>query len=333
MKGIFNNTEKQKNNAPLLGQPTRAKGAGFAFSLSSVLGTALLFVAMIILGIFGLAKEGYNKTDWYVYLCYILPQVASVLITVFYLRYTKTPVKWAVKQQKCHYKYFLLAFALQFGLLSLSELNSWFISFLERFGYVAGEINLPSTDGFGFVGVFLVVAVFAPLTEEILFRGVILDGLKSGFSTLIAALVCGGVFALYHQNPVQTAYQFCCGAVYAVLAVRAGSILPTVLAHFLNNAFILIFNYVIKIRYGVNLFEQNVNLFELIPWLNKVFIPLMIVSGLCLLATLVYLLFFEKKKQEDGDKAEQKREKKAFFLCASVGIAFCAITWILGLFM
>ena len=316
MKGIFNNAEKQKNNAPLLGQPTRAKGAGFAFSLSSVLGTALLFVAMIILGIFGLAKEGYNKTDWYVYLCYILPQVASVLITVFYLRYTKTPVKWAVKQQKCHYKYFLLAFALQFDLLSLSELNGWFISFLEKFGYTAGEVALPSVEGFGFVGVFFIIAITAPIVEEILFRGVVLDGLKSGFSPLASALVCGAMFSLYHQTPVQTAYQFCCGFAYALLAIRAGSVLPTILAHFLNNALILI------------LYKLGINGYPM-----YVFIPLMIVSGLCLLATLVYLLFFEKKKQEDGDKAEQKREKKAFFLCASVGIAFCAITWILGLFM
>ena len=315
MKGFFDNTQKQKNKTPLLGQPTSAKGAGIAFSLASFLGTLIMFVAMIFLAVFGLAKEGYNLTDWYLYLCYILPQIACVIIVVFYLRYMKTPIGGAVKSQKCHYKYFLLAIALQFGLLSLSELNGLFISFLEKFGYKASEVLLPSMDGFGFVGVFFVIAICAPIVEELLFRGVILDGLKSGFSALVSAIVCGAMFSLYHQTPVQTVYQFCCGFAYALLAIRAGSVLPTILAHFLNNALILI------------LYKLGINGYP-----TYVFIPLMIVSGLCLLGTLVYLIFFDKKKLMWVDKVEKRKEKKNFFTLASVGIAICALVWIAGLF-
>ncbi|MBE5745642.1 MAG: CPBP family intramembrane metalloprotease [Clostridiales bacterium] len=307
---------KIKNRTPLLGEHTRAKGAGLSFSLSTVLATMLLFVIILVLSIFGVAKEGFEKTEWYLYLCYVLPPIASVVIVGYYLRYVNKPVSTAIKEQKCHYKYFLLAIALQIGLLSLSELNGLFVGFLQRFGYQPDEIVLPSMDGFGFVGVFFVVAIIAPIAEELLFRGVVLDGLKSGFSTLVAAVLCGALFSLYHQNPVQTAYQFCCGFAYALLAVRAKSVLPTVLAHFLNNAYILI------------LYKCGVTAYS-----TPAYITIMVVSGLCLIATLAYLLFLDKKDEDADIETEKKTEKKRFFALASVGIAVCVITWITNLFM
>ncbi len=315
MENNFVNKQPTNTRPPLFGNPTKAKGAGLAFSLASTLGTLLLFIVMLVLAVFGLMKEGYQNTQWYLYLCYIIPPVASLMIASYYLRYTKTPVKGAVKAQKCHYKYFILAIALQIGLLSLSELNGLFVTFLHKLGFQTTDVTLPSIAGVGFIGVFFVVGIMAPVAEEILFRGVLLDGLKSGFSTLVAALVCGALFSLYHQNPVQTAYQFSCGAAYALLAVRAGSVLPTVLAHFLNNAYILI------------LYKCGV---QAIPY--GVFVPMMIVSSLCLAGTLVYLFVFDKKEKTLDCGVEKKGEKKSFFLFASVGLAVCALTWIAGLF-
>ncbi len=314
MKNDTQNPQNQNIKQPLFGERTPAKGAGLAFSLSSLLPSVLFVVVLAVLGIVGLLKEGYNKKDWYIYISYLLPQISAVLITLFYLRYTQTPVKKAVCKQKCAWKYMLLAVALQFGLFSLSELNSLFISFLEKFGYQPAPVPMPNVQGFGFVGVFLVIAVLAPMLEEILFRGVILEGIQSGFSTLVSVLICGAMFSLYHQNPVQTVYQFCCGVAYALLAVRAGSVLPTILAHFLNNAYILI------------LYKCGVTA---IP--NGVFIPLVIVSALCLVATLLYLFFFDKKKLET-ELPKKSGEKKHFFLFACVGIVVCAFTWIIGLF-
>ncbi len=313
MKDYDTNTTNKTGKQPLFGAPTRAKGAGLAFSLSALLPALILMIALAVLGLCNLLQEGYTAKDWYIYVSYLLPQISAVLITVFYFKYTKTPVKRAVCRQKCHWKYLLIAVALQFGLLSLSELNGWFIGLLEKTGYEATDVALPNVNGFGFVGVFLVVAILAPITEEVLFRGVVLEGLQSGFSALVAAVLCGALFSLYHQNPVQTAYQFCCGVAYALLAVRAGSVLPTILAHFLNNAYILI------------LYKCGVTAFS-----TAVMLPLTITSGVCLLATLLYLFIFDKKPAVAGetDKAERKR----FFLFALVGMLVCAITWITSLF-
>ena len=48
------------------------------------------------------------------------------------------------------------------------------------------------------------------------------------------------MFSIYHGKPVQMLPTFTLGLVLGVLALRAGSILPSVIAHFLNNAMAIV---------------------------------------------------------------------------------------------
>ncbi len=291
----------------LLGEPTPAKASGLAFSTATVLPVLLSFLFLFVISVCGLTGGDYETQDWYLYASYLLPQIGFAIVAWLYLRYRGTPVKKALQNQKCHCKYFLVACVLQIGLFSLSELNNWFLNWLGKFGYTDKGIALPSMDGFGFFGVLLVIGVLPAVFEEIMFRGVLLSGLKKSFSLPVAVLVCGALFSLYHQNPAQTLYQFCCGAAFALVAVKSGSILPTVVSHFLNNALIVIL-YKLKI--------------ESFP--TPVFVAFMVVSALCLIGSLVYLIFFDKKEKTEQGKGEKKR----FFLYATVGIAVCALTWL-----
>ena len=302
--------KKKKNEGylvSLLGEPTPAKASGLAFSMAAVLPVLLSFLFLFIISVCGLAVGDYETRDWYLYSSYLLPQLGFAIVAWLYLRYLKTPVKTALKNQKCHYKYILIACVLQIGLFCLSELNAWFLEWLGNFGYTDKGITLPSMDGFGFVGVLLVIGVLPAVFEEIMFRGVLLGGLKKSFSLPVAVLVCGALFALYHQNPAQTVYQFCCGAAFALVAVKSGSILPTVLSHFLNNALIVIL-------YKIGL--------ETVA--TPVFVVFMVVSALCLIGSLAYLIFFDK--QENTERTKEKKNR--FFLYAAVGIAVCALTWL-----
>lgn len=300
--------QREQNKTSLLGDYTPAKAAGAAFSIASVLPTLLFFVVLIALSLFGLTKqENYAQSDWYLYLSFLMPQIAFFVLLLYVLSYSKQPKSVVLQIRKCPYKYYVIAILLQIGLLSLSELNSLFLKVLERIGYESSDILLPSLDGFGFIGVLVVVALFPAVMEEAMFRGVLLGGLRS-FKTGWAVVICGALFSLYHQNPAQTVYQFCCGACFALVVVRSGSILPTMLSHFLNNAFILILT-----KTGVTSFST--------PALIAIVIP----SAICLLGTLTYLIFFDKntpKRDEDAG------EKKRFFKYASLGIAVCAIVWL-----
>ena len=207
-------------------------------------------------------------------------------MTAFF-SFAKAPIKEFTGKPK--WQYFLIAGILQFGLFSLGELNGLFLEFLGNFGYENKPIQIPSLDGFGLPAVLITVAVLPAVFEEFLFRGVILRGVKT-FGAVGAVLLCGGLFSLFHQNPAQTLYQFCCGAAYALLALRAGSVLPTVAAHFCNNAVIVL-------------------------------------SAICLVGALVYLIFIDKQKTSKGDKSQ----KIGFLLCALAGILICVISWIVNL--
>ena len=290
----------------LIGEPDPVKTSGLTFSAATFAPLVVAFAFMLVLFISGLsAQEGIETADWYLYCSYLINPLAFAAVAWWLLSWTKTPVRQAIKAQKCSWKYFLIALLMQFGLLALSELNGLFLEFLGAFGYVGPEIRLPSLGGFGFVGVLLVVAVLPAIFEEIIFRGFLLKGMKP-FGTLGAVLFCGGLFALYHQNPAQTIYQFCCGAAFAFVAIKAGSILPTVFSHFLNNAYIIVMT-----KLGVTAFP------------TPVYITLLILEILSLIAAMVCLFLDQKPENGEGDKAERKR----LLLYALPGIVLCVVMW------
>ena len=168
-------------------------------------------------------------------------------------------------------------------------------------------------SGFGFVGVLITIALLPAVFEELIFRGLLLKGMGS-FGTVGAILLCGGLFALYHQNPAQTIYQFCCGAAFALVAIRAGSILPTVLSHFINNALIITLT-----KFGVDSFPA------------PVFVTILCVSALCLIGSLVWLIFFEKRTLADEDKTNKAVARKETITYALPGLALCVLVWLVVL--
>ena len=83
---------------------------------------------------------------------------------------------------------------------------------------------------------FLLAAIFAPIFEEWLCRGMILRGLltkmKPGWAIVVSALF----FALIHMNPWQALNAFIIGVVMGIVYYRTGSLWLTMLMHFVNNA-------------------------------------------------------------------------------------------------
>lgn len=304
-----NDYNKKGGFSYLLGEKTSAKVSGLTYSLSAVFSIVLAFIFLIILASIGKA-EGAEEQDWYLYCTYLLSPVSFALVMLFVFRWAGLSFKTEAKAQRCSAKYFFIAIALQCGLLSLSQLNGVFLEWLSKFGYQDTPILLPSMDGFGFVGVLIVVALLPAVFEEIIFRGLLLKGMRS-FGLVGAVLINGALFSLYHQNPAQTVYQFCCGVAFALMTIRAGSILPTVLSHFINNALILTLT-----KFGVTEYSPTVS------------IVVTAVSAVCLIGSLAWLIFADKNNAYADEKREDaSADKKGFFIGASVGIALCALTW------
>lgn len=78
------------------------------------------------------------------------------------------------------------------------------------------------------------ICVLAPLCEEFLFRGLILQNLRR-FGNLFAVLATSAIFGLIHANLMQTPFAFVVGIALALLAIETGSIWPGVALHALVN--------------------------------------------------------------------------------------------------
>lgn len=310
---------EQNNGAPaggmnnpkrsLFDQPRKVV-SGIVFS-GTIVGMVLIsLVFSITLGLISSLSDTpvgeLQETDAYKYFSYLLYQIVYVgIIVAFAAIYKSRPRDFGYRKVKV--RYLFIALALAFGLLfSLNWVNGWFVELLSLLGYTAPESALPSAAGAGFFGVLLVVAVLPALCEETIFRGIILDGVKD-IGTVAACLLGGLLFSIFHQSPTQTIYQFICGAAFTLLAIRADSIWPAILIHFVNNAVIIFdykFDFLSKVSSGGA-------------------IAIYVISAVCLAASLVYLIFFDKKTNRKKEGAI-----KPFVYPALVGIILCAIMWI-----
>lgn len=85
--------------------------------------------------------------------------------------------------------------------------------------------------------VVLIAVVAVPaVCEELVFRGVLLRGLATRLVPWVAAAASAVVFSLYHLNPLQMIPTLLLGLALAAIALRAGSAIPGMIAHALNNA-------------------------------------------------------------------------------------------------
>lgn len=82
----------------------------------------------------------------------------------------------------------------------------------------------------------LSIAVIAPIVEELLFRGAIMNHLQEqGYSPHKSIVVSAIVFGLIHINPAQVIFAFLMGLVLGWIVWRTGSLIPVIAGHALNN--------------------------------------------------------------------------------------------------
>jgi len=98
-------------------------------------------------------------------------------------------------------------------------------------------------EGFGALPVqILLIAIAAPISEEVCFRGMLFGGLRERLSRVPAALIAGVVFGALHAITGITAVPplIVFGFVLCLLYEKTGSIVPGILLHMLNNSVALL---------------------------------------------------------------------------------------------
>lgn len=79
------------------------------------------------------------------------------------------------------------------------------------------------------------VCIAAPVGEEVFFRGFLFGSLRGRLGFLRAALISGGVFALFHADPLLVALMVLVGLALAWLYERRGSLVAPIGAHAMFN--------------------------------------------------------------------------------------------------
>jgi len=79
------------------------------------------------------------------------------------------------------------------------------------------------------------VVVVSPLSEELIFRGVILRGFLENYGPRAAIVLSSLLFAFVHLNPWQGVGSFLGGCLLGWFVARTGSLLPAVAGHVMNN--------------------------------------------------------------------------------------------------
>jgi membrane protease YdiL (CAAX protease family) len=98
-------------------------------------------------------------------------------------------------------------------------------------------------EGFGVVPVqVLLIAIAAPISEELCFRGFLFGGLREKLprvsAALLSGLIFGGLHAVTGISAVPPLIVF--GFLLALLYEKTGSIVPAILLHMLNNSVALL---------------------------------------------------------------------------------------------
>ena len=110
---------------------------------------------------------------------------------------------------------------------------------LEQFYQTIVQLMQQLTGG-PFWSSFLLTAIFAPIFEEWLCRGMVLRGLLTKMKPAWAIVVSALFFALIHMNPWQALNAFIIGVIMGYVYFKTGSLWLTMLMHFVNNGFAVI---------------------------------------------------------------------------------------------
>ena len=297
----------------------------FALILPIVIAILFTLIANIIVGASGQESEAVTGNIWYSTALQIVSACASVVLFIVYNKTNKISFSAVKLEFKMSYKNYLIVILV--GIVALFGIQYFIGAVDDLLGLIGYPLEVSSPDmaesltnpkSFGvFILSVFVTCILPSITEELLFRGVILQGLRRRFGDISAIFLSAIMFALMHQNLQQLVYPFLLGSVMAWVVVRTGSLVSSMIVHFINNFLVILFTYL-----------QNVTSFSL-DLGSQWWFYLLAVALLAVTAGIFFLIdrfFFKHKSKEEIQEKSQKTSKFIYISLAVSGVLFLVIT-------
>ena len=158
----------------------------------------------------------------------------GILFLILYFRRDNMKTCILASVEKMRVSVFLQAACVLLGFQFLFSVASiGFENGLNAFGYtIMGDVE-SATSGSTTISMFLYASLLGPAAEEIVYRGFVLQSLKS-HGKEFAIIVCSVLFGVMHGNFIQGMFAFCVGIVLAYITIEY-SIYWAILLHIINN--------------------------------------------------------------------------------------------------
>lgn len=240
---------------------------------------------------------------------FVMQCLIYIPILLLYLFLSKQPVTIYFSLHKLEVKDGLICTAIGFFVQPFMSMIVLLTSFIQP-NLVQESIKNESTAGL--IPLLLISAVQPAIFEELLFRGVFLSGYqRRGIRSAI--LISAFLFGLFHMNLQQALYAFGLGIIFAIFVSRTGSILSTILPHFLINSYNSIISY-----FATEPNPVTTSQVETITFQDQfLFVGLQCLICLPILCILFYL-FFRRHPVSPVSELEHKEFFWTISICLSI---------------
>lgn len=213
--------------------------------LTPIVMSFVVSILFIIIGsVIGQDAEVLLKTAPWVYFANFVVEFGFVLAYMLYNKNTGIDGISAIRlKQKSNVWIYIIAvfLGLIMPLCCSGIIELWSVG-LEQVGYKLSELSVPILSVGDLALAIVFVAIVPAICEELLFRGVVLNGLRNK-GKWVAILISALIFALMHNNVEQLPYTFALGLVLGYVAYESGTVLPGMLLHTMNNSIVLVSMY------------------------------------------------------------------------------------------
>jgi len=203
-------------------EPTFKSYPGIAQSIGI---TVIVILGMLLFSPLKLLLDNLIDQEASMLIYYIL-SIGVPFWIVFTLRKKETgnaSFNWKIKDKRIIPFIMLGAIALLFGIVTpISSLIPMPESVKELFLDLSRQTGIFS---------FILMVVAAPLLEELIFRGIILDGLLTRYSTVKSILLSSFLFGFVHLNPWQFVTGFILGIFIGWVYYRTKSLVYPIIIH------------------------------------------------------------------------------------------------------
>ena len=107
----------------------------------------------------------------------------------------------------------------------------------KQLSEVADKLAAKATDPLGVILLIAIVAIGAPIVEELFYRGLLLRALEHHVPQWAAIVLCGIIFGASHFELLQLPALAVFGMILAYMAIKTRRLGPSIVAHLAFNGF------------------------------------------------------------------------------------------------